>query len=369
MCNVKHDNIPLVFVLYDGIENSVFESQVLIPLQAEHRMHPHKKIYMVSFENNPRRVQLSLPFCTVVLLKKYPFIGRWSLTFAISSLKKVLKKLPHFCLIARGPIAGYLSLYATKSSSCAQITIQARGLLAQEYLYTHAKKKGIQKLVHSFRTQCFEQLERIVYSLNNSDNKITIQAVSSALKDYLIEYFQTDPEKITIATHDFPELISPYKKNEWKLFTRAQLKINLNAPVYCYNGSAKKWQCPEETVIFFKEKLALQKNALLLVITRETQIFEQLIAKHSINHDSYRIISVSHQEMYPVLAAADFGIVLREPHLLNWISRPTKVLEYQALGLEIIHNNTIALLAKIDQRSNPAISAESRLESEPPRTA
>ena len=366
MLNEKN---ALVFVLYDGIENSVFESQVVAPLRAEHHAHPHKKMYVVSFENKPHRIQLSLPFCTVVLLKKYPFIGRWSLIFAIRSLKKVLALLSSYDLIARGPLAGYLSLGAAQNSSCVQITIQARGLLAEEYRYIHAKKKGIQKLLHTFRAQLFEQLERTVYSPIDSHCKITIQAVSSALKDYLIKFFHTNPEKITLAEYDFPKLISQQEKNVWRLSMRTQLKIDLNAPVYCYNGSAKRWQCPEETIIFFKKKLAIQKNAFLLVVTHEIKLFEQLITKHEINPYSYRIISVPHQEIYSILAAADYGIILREPHLLNWISRPTKVLEYHALGLDIIHNNTIALLAHPDQRSNPAISADSRLESDPPRTA
>jgi hypothetical protein len=49
--------------------------------------------------------------------------------------------------------------------------------------------------------------------------------------------------------------------------------------------------------------------------------------------------------IYHYLAAADIGIIFRKPHIINWISRPTKILEYQAVGLKIIHNNTVAMLA------------------------
>jgi hypothetical protein len=54
--------------------------------------------------------------------------------------------------------------------------------------------------------------------------------------------------------------------------------------------------------------------------------------------------NVPHGMIYRYLAACDIGLIFREPHLINWTSRPTKVLEYQAAGLEIVHNNTIDFL-------------------------
>ena len=44
------------------------------------------------------------------------------------------------------------------------------------------------------------------------------------------------------------------------------------------------------------------------------------------------------------LCAADAGILLRKKDVVNWVARPTKILEYRAAGLKIIHNDTVAML-------------------------
>jgi len=39
-------------------------------------------------------------------------------------------------------------------------------------------------------------------------------------------------------------------------------------------------------------------------------------------------------------------MLFREQTIVNWTSRPTKLLEYQAVGLEVVHNNTVAYAMK-----------------------
>ena len=63
-----------------------------------------------------------------------------------------------------------------------------------------------------------------------------------------------------------------------------------------------------------------------------------------INKQNYIIKTVAYSEIYKYLSAADYGIIFREINVLNWISRPTKALEYEAVGLKIIHNNTVKWL-------------------------
>ena len=73
--------------------------------------------------------------------------------------------------------------------------------------------------------------------------------------------------------------------------------------------------------------------------------FEKLL-QQSLPQHHYKIISVDYTNIFRYLAACDAGIIFREDHILNWISRPTKVLEYYAVGLPIIHNAAIGLLVK-----------------------
>jgi len=274
----------------------------------------------------------------VIVCKKVPFIGKPSLWYAAHQLKTILKNYNNYSFIARGPFAGYLCQHV-KTNNCSQVIIQARGLLAEEYDYTH-KKNYLTTFIHAFRKRQFFKLEQHVYTTKNC----AIEAVSPALKDYLVTTFKSNPHTITIAQQDIPKKINNTTKKKWRAVMRTKLAIPKYKHVYCYNGSLKPWQCPKETFHFFKQKLKNNQNAFLLILTRDTDLCNNFISTFKLPTESYAIYSVEHQDIYRYLAACDTGIVLRKPHILNWVSRPTKVLEYRALGLEIIHNNTVEYL-------------------------
>ncbi|HEX2977907.1 MAG TPA: hypothetical protein VHO47_02200 [Candidatus Babeliales bacterium] len=342
----KNNKPSLLFVTYDGISNSVFESQVLEPLKKYQNNHPDCSIHIISFERVPKKFgNYHSPF-KLIVLKKIPYIGKFSLIPAIMQLKKVLKKYTKYSLIARGPLAGYICKKAAQKTRCVDLTIQARGLLAEEYAFTHKDIHFFTRSLHALRTQLYKKLEHTAYAQTTNDFQISIEAVSTALKDYLIKEYKAPALSISIAHGDIPSQISSEKKIAWRGTTRSRLLIDPHAKVYCYNGSAKAWQCPEETIIYFKKMHELSSDSFLLILTNEPTIFEALCKKNSLAVNAYRILNVAHNEIYQYLAAADVGIIVREPHIINWTSRPTKLLEYQAVGLQIVHNNTIEMLVK-----------------------
>lgn len=337
----------LIFVLYDGINNSVFESQILQPLRKEIKKKKWYEIVLVSFESQSITKNIhaqKLPAqrgLEVIILKKIPFIGKISLLFAVHQLKKIIKKIPNATIIARGPLAGWICLKSI--STMTQLTIQARGLLAAEYAYIHRNTKIIDKLFHNIRTWQFTKIEKDVYC--NKKPHIIIEAVSPALKRYLIEKYRTSDKKITIARNDIPQLVPLHQRAHWRTIIRQQLQIKSDTHVYCYNGSLKPWQCPEKVIAFFQDRLQNNNTVFLLVLTQDTKQFEKLVS-NKIPCSKHLVLSVPHQQIHHYLSACDTGIIFRESHILNWISRPTKILEYQAAGLEVIHNNTIAWLSK-----------------------
>ena len=269
-------------------------------------------------------------------------MGRWSLAYAVHQLKQTLSSFAKYSVIARGPIAGYLAINA-QTKQCEKITIQARGLLAEEYGYAHQKDTNVlAQAWHTFRKQLYTSLEKQTYSYQSP--LILFQAVSPALKEYLIKTYGTLSGNITIAQDDIPLTFTPEKKMCWRKQIRNQLNINQDAYVYCYNGSAKPWQCPEKVIQFFTEKLHHNPQAILLILSQDTNVFLSLIKKNNLSETHYRIAHVPHNEIFNYLASTDAGLLFREPHIINWISRPTKALEYQAVQLKIIHNNTVAYL-------------------------
>jgi ribosomal protein L25 (general stress protein Ctc) len=347
-------NKPFIFILYDGIENSVFDGQVLEPLRKHKAKNNNQKIILISFEPKkiPHKKILAITQdnqIEIAIFKRYPFTCTASLWPAIRIVKKFLRNIPEYKLMARGPHAGWIAIHAAAKNQCTDITIQARGLLAEEFSYTLQK-------THLFfltwlrwcRLYSFKKLEDKIYRNSfqgTSELPITIEAVSPALKEYIITQYQTDPKRITIAQNDLPMPLPHDKKIEWRMAIRTKLGITQHTHVYCYNGSIKAWACPEQVIEFFVKQQKHEQNSFLLVITQEKEAFLTILKKYSIDPSRYFVCHIEHKDVCKYLAASDTGLIFREKNILNWISRPTKVLEYQAAGLDIVHNNTIALLA------------------------
>ncbi len=331
---------PLIVVLYDSITNSVFQSQVMLPLLKQRKEQPSQPIIILSFEKNNidkdqlRKITSNLSI-KIIIKKRSPLFCLW---FAQKTLRNFLHMIPEYRLIARGPLAGYICLKAA-DKRCIKITIQARGLVAQEYRFTHQKSSFFIKMIHFIRFKKLQKLEN--YCFANTKTNLEIQAVSPAMKEYIVKNYKCSPEKITISTHDLPPKMQPALVAQWKKEIRDLLEIPEDAFVYCYNGSAKPWQCIDKAIAFFKEEMAKDENYFLLILTQDCEKIKNTIAQNLIPENKYVIVTVEHNDIYKYLSAANAGILFRDKHVINWVSRPTKLLEYQSVGLKIIHNDTV----------------------------
>ncbi len=342
---MKHSK--LFFVIYDSILNSVFVSQVLTPLIAIKNQNSSIDIEIISFEQNTKRAytyarSLHIPI-TLTILKRLPFLGTTSLLPAAYYLRCLLNTALSYDIIARGPLAGFICTHAVNPSLCTSLTVQARGLLAQEYLFTHAQKN----IFRSLRAYQYHHLEELIYGTYAQYPQkfsFTIEAVSIALKKYLIQTFNTPSHSISIAQHDIPLTINDCDKKKWKDTIRTELGIPQDAYVYCYNGSAKSWQGTQEVVSYFAAQAQGNHNAYLLILSQDYHEFTKLLASYTQHKKRHLILQVPHEDIYKYLCAADAGLLFRSPHIVNWVSRPTKALEYHAAGLDIIHNNTVHYL-------------------------
>ncbi len=333
-----------LIVLYDSIFNSVFQGQVIAPLIKQLNASPETSASIVSFEHKKITTQqiaslISDPRINIIVRTKIPFMGTLSLWLAARQLKTIFKKLNPTTITARGPLAGWIVAHAAQSKI--SVIVQARGLAAQEYLYAHEPSSWW----HRLRAWHYEQIEQYVYDTYANQPHVTVHTVSKALKKYLIQTWLTPEHKITVATHDIPEKISIDRVHSWRKSMRKKLGISERAYVYVYNGSAHPWQCPEQTVQFFAHAYQKNTNSFLLILTQSVAQFHALLRTTDIPTNAYHVTCVPHAEIYYYLAAADTGLLFREKHCINWVSRPTKALEYQAVGLKIMHNNTIEMLS------------------------
>lgn len=378
----------LWFVLYDGMNNSVFSSQVVQPLLKMVKSSDNLVITLITFEKDtltPETIQKLFPAedrLNLIILKRLPYFGRWSMRFAVWSLYWLLKKNPCHQIIARGPLAGWVVLtslewYARKfpfvlrrgnPERLPTVTVQARGLAAEEYRYAQNLKPGalarssllpqnFSQIItlgfykNIYKAFIYRSLQRVEFEVyrnkrkTDCPNQVSIEAVSPALSDYLQKYFRAESAHISIAHKDLPESVPLQERQINRFEVRTELKIPDNAYVYCYSGSYKPWQYADETIAWFKHQLTGQPEAFLLILTQDKDAFESVVKRLVLPANSYGIYSVEPLQLMRYLCAADAGIIMRSHDVINWVSRPTKMLEYQAAGLKIIHNNAIAWLA------------------------
>ncbi len=347
----------LVFVVYDSIHHSIFEGQILAPLLKKLKAGLHSSIHIVSFEEELSLSVLAAhkkfstidPHISITLFKRPRFITEFFLWQQSLQLKKIITTLPdQYQLSARGPLAGIIAKQAA-TKLCIFLTVQARGLLAEEHSYTHKNNRGIRALIHALRTRQLYSVEKNAYSPpSNKQCPFAIEAVSPALKEYLMDTYAIPPDVFTFPLFDSP---TPLPSEE-KLFHRSTLRIKLgiskDAPVYIYNGSLKTWQCPDEIIAEFKKVFAKDSTSIFLALTQDDVLMRNLLEKAKILEHSYRVLHVPQSKVLNYLCVADYGMLFREAHPLNWVSRPTKLLEYQAAGLQVLHNNTIELLTHKD---------------------
>lgn len=356
---------PLICVVYDSIKNSVFQGQVLAPLQRKLANKHVQEVVIISFEPDAlstHEIATIIPpheKIRVIILNRPALWSKKSLKKPRLELAAILATFSTYRIIARGPIAGLLCMQATTAPACLSLTIQARGLLAAEYAFTHRGTKNMfKRIAFSWRTRQYTELERATYNRKFTKPSMSIEAVSDALKDYLITQYGADPRRVTIAHDDLPPVPTAEELAAWRIAMRATLNLTHDTHVYCYNGSVKPWQCPQETIDYFVAQHEKNARSFLLVLTQETELFEQLLSATTLPSTVYRVIHAPHNEIYHYLAACDTGIIFRESHAINWVSRPTKVLEYQAARLAIAHNNTIAFLSKPTTHTAPPIASE-----------
>lgn len=336
--NTQH----LIFILYDSITNSVFESQVLIPLVEQKKN--VARISIISYEPHLIPIVLQQKIknegIELHIMKRRSFICKELLHAEIAFCKNIIKNHSQAHIKARGPLAGYIALKALPQTST-KLTIQARGLLAEEYDYVHQHSTFPFNVLNKLRKQCYLSIERSVYTTKYP--YVTIEAVSMGLKQYLIDTFATDARIIKIAQEDIPASMHQEIRIKNRAFLRKKYNISQQAYVYVYCGSAKPWQCPEEMIQFFLREYQKNKKTFLLIISQDTDIFKKIIQQHTIS-SNYLILALDYKDVIDHLCIADCGLLFRKPHTINWISRPTKLLEYKSVGLTIAHNNTVAEL-------------------------
>ena len=367
----KKNNKLITVILYEGIESKSVQQEVLLPLLAQLEASKNLEVTLMTFERKPPKPQALMELIPAhdrfhfVMGRRLPFLGRLSLRPALWQLQRMLLAIPGHEVIARGPLAGYLALEAISAlakkrpelmrkehtQSLPKVTVQARGLAAEDLLVTsrYSSSYSIKSIFAKHLHKELRHIEWVVYrNKRKSDlpNDVHIEAVTPALKDHLVENFRGDPAKITVGHKDIPKSPTGQQITHWKEEMRKKMLIPADAEVYAFSGSAKPWECAPETIYYFLQQHKKNPKSFLLVLTPDVEYFATLLSRSEVPVSAYLLRKVAPQEVYKFLAAADRGLLFAHREVTSWVSRPAAMLQYQAVGLPIVHNETIAWLAQ-----------------------
>ena len=110
-------------------------------------------------------------------------------------------------------------------------------------------------------------------------------------------------------------------------------------PTFVYAGGLDKWQCIEETLELYSLIEKELSNARLTILTKDKDKAELLIRKYHIKN--YNIDFVKLDDLDNELQKYKYGFLIREDHIVNNVSTPTKMNSYLANGIIPIYTDVI----------------------------
>lgn len=112
------------------------------------------------------------------------------------------------------------------------------------------------------------------------------------------------------------------------------------SPSFVYAGSMHRWQCFGLTLEVFRRVRQRHPAATLTVLTGSREVAARQVAEAAV--EGVTIDHVPQDRLQSVLRRFKYGLVLREPHVVNWVSTPTKVSSYMAAGVIPVMTDVVA---------------------------
>ncbi len=100
-----------------------------------------------------------------------------------------------------------------------------------------------------------------------------------------------------------------------------------------YSGSTSGWQSFDLVVQLLEKLMAKQANVEVIFLTTENAAIDRLIEQYPLRCCRR---FVSHDDVYKVLGACDYGILLRDDKVTNQVASPVKFAEYLHAGLSVL---------------------------------
>ena len=220
------------------------------------------------------------------------------------------------------------------------IELEGDPVSEKEYLIEHPYKEDFYK---NDIDSANRHIRELPTRLNKADYILT---VTEELKDLLDKRY---PDiNIKQRTSVIPTGVD-VDKIYYSENTREKVRKELNLQdkfVIIYIGNAYySWQNVYRTIEVFrliKDKVKPTAFLILLVRKQDHPIVNDFIRELDISKNDYLLSVVPHDSIRSYLNAADLGVLLRHPHIMNEVASPGKLGEYFAAGLPVLTTKVVA---------------------------
>ncbi len=196
---------------------------------------------------------------------------------------------------------------------------------------------------HPNRIEAIEACQR--KALRDADLSIF---VSSAMRHYYSEKYGFSRHPYALVPCCVAEAQFPVRGHA------SPLQLPRDHPVVAYLGSLVSWQCGEEAIRLFSQLHQHDSSLFFLLLIPEKDHSKALawIAQYRLPGHAVLLQELPHEQVAPVLAQADVGVLLRRKDLVNEVSSPTKFAEYLAAGMPVIITDCVGDYSQLVRSKN-----------------
>lgn len=333
----KNDSI--LYISYDGLLDPLGKSQIFPYIKG--LSHEGIKYVVLSFEkglyssnhNEISKLKEALDSSGIIWRRlkyhKKPsgLATLYDVFYGVLTACFFIKRYDIKILHARSYVASLIAVILKKIYKL-KFIFDMRGFWADERIEASLWKKG--SLFYKL-SKYFEQV-----FLQNAD---VIVSLTQAAKDEIESYPYLEHKKLDIIV--IPTCVDLNRFGPHQDEKSALRQAMRGRFVVVYSGSISTWFMPEQMIDFFRIIIKNVPRAYLLVLTREKELFTNILTTYGLREDSILVESIDYESVPHYLSLGHVGLAFYRPGYSRKGCCPTKVGEYLACGLPVIINRGI----------------------------
>jgi len=326
MARANHST-PLIYLTVNDGPSGVYTGQVIdvVRLLREDCKTPARLVALVPlvlFRKHRKTIRSQMP--DAIVIPMVPKLRNWR--FNLAQLVLVFGRLGRCSVIARNPLAANLALTCRSLGLVKRVCYDGRGAVAAE-VAEYSPGNPLERLMPGMEGR----------AVLESDFRI---AVSPRLVAYWEQQYGYASDKHVVIpcsySGHFEEVDLAAARGK-----RGELGLLDEDIVLVFAGGTSGWQSAEllaKTVSAFLAKSPAHK----LICLSQDRVVERLLAQFP---NQVRQFWLEPRQVPATMAAGDYGLLIREPTITNWVGAPVKFAEYLACGLPVICSDCIGYCA------------------------